>query len=266
MITRGEASTSAVVQPAPRTLRSSRARPESWRGLGDPSAFTLVELLVVVGLVIVLVGVTAVALSGRGTESAALANAQRTLMGLTATARAQAAVNHVNARLVIYAVQPPNGDAGKYLRTLMVVREDPALAGTFIAVGEPVPLPSPVCVVLPAPVPQTHLRAGITWDNNAATGPVSTLQVANTFSYRGQPGAPATQFFGTTGSGRVYYLEFDPTGAVISNPSTAPTKVALTTAVLAPNAFPQFNNANAVRGLIIRKSGAVSAVNDATSF
>ena len=42
--------------------------------------------------------------------------------------------------------------------------------------------------------------------------------------------------------------------------------LALATAVLNPNALPLFNNASSVRGLFVRKSGAVSLVNDATSF
>jgi type II secretory pathway pseudopilin PulG len=230
------------------------------------AAFTLVELMVVIGLVIILVGSISIALRGRGSEGAALANAQTVLSSLVGTARAQAAVHHTNARVVIYSEQPPTGDSNKYLRSLIVVREDPATPGTFIAVGDALTLPAPVCVVLPAPVPATHLRTGTTWDNNVATGPVSTLAVAATFSYRGQPNSPANQFFGTTGSGRVFYLEFDATGAITSNTTTSPTKIALTTAILTNNAFPQFNNASAVRGLMVRKSGAISLVNDATSF
>lgn len=261
------APSSAVLQPARRTPGIPEPRAKAPRCLASRAAFTLIELLVVVGLVIILVGATAIALSGRGGESAALANAQLAILGLTNTARAQAAVHHANARLVIYAVQPPTGDSNQYLRSLIVVREDPANAGTYIAASPVTTLPPPICVVVPAPVPQTHLRTGVTWDNNAATGPVSTaLATLNSFSYRGQPGAPANQFFGSTGSGRVYYLEFDPTGVVTSNTTTNPTKLAVTTAVLATNAFPQFNNANAVRGLIIRKSGAIAPVNDAASF
>ena len=132
-------------------------------------------------------------------------------------------------------------------------------------------LPAPICVVPPSPVPTNHLRSGVTWNNAPATGPVSTITLFSTFNYLGQspaagrPSAP--QYFGISGqSGPVYYLEFAPDGTVVSNVSSSPTKLALTTAVLAGNALPQFNNANAVRGLFVRKSGAVSLVDNANAF
>ena len=60
------------------------------------------------------------------------------------TARAQAALQHTNARLVIYAVQPPTGDWNKYLRSLIVVREDPTRTGVFIAATDVTTLPAPM--------------------------------------------------------------------------------------------------------------------------
>ena len=135
-------------------------------------------------------------------------------------------------------------------------------------VGDPVLLPEPICVVPPAPVPVNHLNTGVTWQNNAATGPVSTLSTATGFSYRGQSNpAAALQFFGRQGqNGRIHFLEFAPDGTVVSNTSGNPTKIALTTAVLGINALPRFNNANSVRGLFVRRSGSVSLVNSATGF
>ncbi len=234
-----------------------------------PAGFTLIELLAVMGIIVALIGVTSFALAGRGGEGIALANAQTAVSGLVASARAQAALHQTNARLIIYANQPPaaNADANKYLRTLQVVRLE---GSTWVATGDPVTLPASICVVPASPVPTTHLRSGVTWNNNTATGPVSTLNTATGFSMIGQSVLPGgrsnAQYFGVSGSGRVLYLEFDGTGAVVSNTSANPTKIALTTAVLAPNALPQFNNANGVRGLLIRKSGGISFVNDATSF
>src|SRR5581483_3503981 len=105
----------------------------------------------------------ALALSGRGGEGAALANAQGIVEGLVSSARAQAALNQTRARLLVYAQQPPNGDANKYLRYLQVVREEPASSNTWVATGDAVILPAPVCVVPPAPVPATHLNTGVTW-------------------------------------------------------------------------------------------------------
>jgi hypothetical protein len=96
------------------------------------------------------------------------------------------------------------------------------------------------------------------------------MAVSNSLNYFGRIGGNVRQFFGTQGtSGRVYYLQFDPSGIETGNTTAVNTKIALTTAVLNPTvqpARPKFNNASGVRGLFIRKSGAISFVNDATSF
>jgi hypothetical protein len=107
----------------------------------------------------------------------------------------------------------------------------------------------------------------VSWNNNAATGPVSTLIVLNGFSYRGQSVATTKQFFGKQGqNGRILYLEFTSDGTVSSNTTGNPTKIALTTAVVGGNVLPLFNSASTVRGLFVRKSGAISLVDDATGF
>ena len=231
--------------------------------------FTLIELVSVLGVLVLLIAIGGFALSGRGGEGAALASAQSIVTSLVQSTRAQAALHQRKARLVVYAQQPPgaNADAAKYLRVLQVLRDESG-NGDWVAAGDPVTLPAPVCVVPPPPVPANHLRAGVTWVNNAATGPVSTglstLQAG--FSYRGQRAAPGRQFFGATGqNGRVHFLEFDPDGTV-ANAGSNPVKLVVATAVLAGNAVPQFNNANGVRGLVVRRSGAVALVNDATGF
>jgi type II secretory pathway pseudopilin PulG len=234
-------------------------------------AFTLVELLVVVGLIILLVSGGALALAGRGGEGTALSNAQSLVSGLVGATRAQAALHQTNARLIVYAQIPPGvtADAGKYLRALQIVRQDPNGAPIWIAAGDPVTLPTPICVVPPAPVPANHLRLplGQTWNNNVAIGPVSTLTVQASFNYRGQSTATANQFFGINGqSGRILYLEFAPDGTLVSNATGTLTKIALSTAIVSGNAPPLFNNASSVRGLIVRKTGAVSLINAADRF
>jgi len=243
-----------------------------FRASPSARAFTLVELLVVMGVMIVLVGGFAVAIAGRGGEGAALASAQSLVASLVGSTRAQAALHQTSVRLIVYGQIPSGttGDANKYLRSLQIVRQETLATGAtvWVAVGDPVTLPAPVCVVPPAPVPTNHLRTGVTWNNNVAMGPVSTLVPLNAFNYRGQVNATASQFFGAQGqNGRILYLEFDQTGAVTTPPpSSTPVKIALATAVLAPSAVPQFNNATGVRGLVVRRSGAISLVDTSTGF
>src|SRR5205823_2782375 len=98
------------------------ARPEcSHHGVCKPDAlqraFTLIELLIVCGLISALVGIAALALGGRGGEGVALANAQSTVAALAGAARTQAVLNQTSTRLIIYATLPPTGDAAKYLRS-----------------------------------------------------------------------------------------------------------------------------------------------------
>jgi hypothetical protein len=228
--------------------------------------------MIVIGLIVFLSVGGAIAIFGRGGEGAALANAQKIVAGLIGTTRAQAALHQTNARLLIYAQQPPASTAevaALYLRALQVVRQEtlPNNTTVWVAVGDPVILPMPICVVPPSPVPLNHLRSGVTWNNNAATGPVSQLLTATGFSYRGQSSANTNQFFGRqNGSGRIHYLEFGPDGMVSSNSTGNPTKIALTTAVLGGNVLPQFSNASTVRGLFVRRAGSISYVNSATGF
>lgn len=232
------------------------------------AGFTLVELLIVVGLIILLTVGGAIALGGRGGEGMALANAQSMVASMLGAARAQAALHQTRTRLAVYATTPPGAtaDSNKYLRCLVVLREDPVDSGRYLAVGDHLTLPAPICVVPPT-VPVNHLRPGTTWPAVSTTSPHSTLvQLRNNFSYRSQANATATPFFGTSQTqGLIYYLEFGPDGTV-TNPLGASTKIALTTAILGGNALPQFNNPNGVRGIVIRKTGALSLVDESTGF
>lgn len=234
-----------------------------------PRAYTLIELLVVIGVITALVGVSAVALGGRGGEGAALASAQATLSGLVGSTRAEAVLHQARARLIIHADASSGVDpgGGKYLRMLQVVREQVLDDGTvaWLAAGSPVMLPSPICVVPPRPVPNSHLPPGVTWNNNAATGPVSNVEVDSSFHYLGHAAATMHQFFGVAGAaGRVFHLEFGPDGR-IQQAGTDPAKIALTIGAPGGDA-PQFNRPHAVRGVIVRRSGAITRVNDPTGF
>jgi prepilin-type N-terminal cleavage/methylation domain-containing protein len=216
-------------------------------------AFTLIELLVVIGLIALLVGGLTLALGDTGVTS--LATAQNTLATLVGTARAQAAVKQTEARLLIYATRPPTGDTEKYLRYFRVVIANTpgvtATGATWTAIGAPVSLPRGVFVV---PTSTTGLLAtGVVWPANPAPTSIFISTTAASYSVTGDPA--------TTAADTYFAVEFAPNGAVLP---TAP-KLAVATATVV-NGLPQFDNAGAVRGLVLRSSGAVTRVNDAGSF
>lgn len=225
-------------------------------------AFTLLELLVAVSMIVVLVVVVGSGLAGRGSDGAALISAQNSLVSLVGATRAQAALHGSTARLLVYASPPPGGEADKYLRYLQVVRDVSAgsTQSTWASAGHPVTLPAGVFVVPPAGITTT---GGFAWNLNTATGPISLFvnRTAVRLIVDGQP------FGGATG-GLAFYIEYAPDGRVTPSfvGSTSSPKLAVSTAEAAANAVPRFNNANAVRGLLLRLSGAVSPVNDVNSF
>jgi prepilin-type N-terminal cleavage/methylation domain-containing protein len=216
-------------------------------------AFTLVELMIVIGLIALLLGAVGLSLSGPGVST--LASAQNTLAALVATARAQAAVKQTEARILIYGTRPPSGDSGRFLRYLRVVTADtPGVTGAgarWTAVGSPVSLPSGISIV---PTTTSGLLAtGVVWPANPA--PVSTFLAAAPARYT-IAGDPATSAADT-----YYALQFAPDGVI----TPAAAKLALATTTVT-NGLPQFTNAGAVRGLAFRTSGAVTRVNEPGSF
>ena len=215
--------------------------------------FTLIELMIVIGLIIVLVG--GLSLSLGDTAGNSLGSAQNLVASLVGTARAQAAVNQTEARVVIYAARPPSGDSEKYLRLLQVFYNNTpgAARPTWAPVGNAVYLPRGVYVV---PTLTAGLVAtGVVW-------PTNPQPVSKTLGTDVSPSQLAgTPFFGATS---VFYIEFQADGSI--KPVSAPyTQLAVATGTVANN-LPAFNNPGAVRGIIIRPSGAVSFVNDASSF
>lgn len=225
-------------------------------------AFTLLELLVAVSMIVALVVIVGTGLAGRGSDGAALVSAQNSLISLVGATRAQAALHGSTARLLVYASPPPGGDADKYLRYLQVVRDGSpgSNSAAWISAGLPVTLPPGVFVVPPAGVTTT---GGLTWNLNTATGPISLFvnRTATRLSVDGQP-------FGGPNGGLAFYLEYAPDGRVTPSfvGSASPPKLAVSTAEASANAAPRFNNANAVRGVLLRVSGGISPINDVNSF
>jgi hypothetical protein len=211
--------------------------------------------MIVIGLIALLVGGLGFALGDTGGNS--LAGAQRELAGLVGTTRAQAALYSTEARLCIYATRPPTGDSEKYLRLLQVFRNSTpeAATATWVAAGDAFYLPRGVYLV---PNVTTGLVAsGVTWPVNPA--PISTVNVG--FVVPASAAPIGTPFNGAT----AFWIGYSADGTLNAPTGTAYAKLAIATAAVANN-LPQFNNAGAVRGLLLRPSGGVTAANDAASF
>lgn len=204
-----------------------------------------------VGLIVVLVSVLSLSLGDTGGN--ALASAQKILGSLVGSARAQAAVNQTEARVLIYGVRPPSGDSSKYLRLLQVFVANPEGSNTWTPVGSAVYLPRGIYVV---PTSTAGLLAsGVSWPTNPA--PLSTL---GTTGLNTQP--VGTAFNGAT---TVLYVQFNADGTIA--PATSPYfKLVIATGTLSSSNLTEFTNPGSICGLLIRPSGAVSFVNDATSF
>ncbi len=102
--------------------------------------FTLVELLVVIGIMAVVATVIGVGLS-RGGEGASLTAAQNMMMSQLAATRAQAALRGENAALVVVV------DAGDLPRSRRVVGVAVNDAGLWRLISDPVQLPGQVGVI-----------------------------------------------------------------------------------------------------------------------
>jgi len=122
-------------------LRQSGPLPVRRRG------FTLIEVLVVVGLIVLLAGALGLALRG-GEGGSGLIAAERAVAGLFQGARAQAVLLGTEARVII---ADDVSDPDRYMRTLALVylSTDPAKPGVWLSNGEAVTLP-PGLYVIPA--------------------------------------------------------------------------------------------------------------------
>lgn len=240
-----------VSRPIVSLSSASRARPRR--------AFTLIEIVVVISLIIVLVGGFGFAL--RDNAGSSLVRAQNTLAALVATARSQAVVNQTEAILAISAVR---GDAaGTYLRLCQVFIASPAGSPNLVAVGSPVLLPAGIYIVPPTTTGLT--AAGVIWPTNPA--PVSNFAAAARFPPAGQTPGNQTFSAGTPFNlvTQAHQIQFNSDGSILNAPAPY-LKIALTTGGLSTTNLPAFNNQFAVRGLILRPSGALSYVNEAAGF
>jgi prepilin-type N-terminal cleavage/methylation domain-containing protein len=224
-------------------------------------AFTLLELLIVVGLIGVLAGGVSLALGDSSGRS--LATAQQQLASLVGQARANAAIGQTETRLLFYGNPPPVGDATRFLRQVQLVRAvTPGSATTtWEPIGPALTLPRGIYLVPPATA--GFIAAGVVWPTNPA--PRSTLNTRINYTLV-SGNTPLIPIFGSS-----YWIEFLPNGSLRSDAALLAgqpyPKLAIATATLSATNSPLFNNPGAVRGLIIRPAtGAVTYVNEAASF
>lgn len=214
--------------------------------------FTLVELMVVVGMIVLVAGGIGFALGDPGGNS--LATAQKEVAAMVGRARAQAAVGQTETILAIYGARPPTGDPDKFLRLLQVFRNrNPGGTPSWEPVGSPVLLPRGVYVVPPST--SGFLASGVVWPTN----PPVVSNVRGPINLQQQPGTP----FGAPAT--AYVLDFAPDGTIAQVGTLAFSRLAVATAALVNN-VPQFNNPGAVRGLLLRPTGGMTFVNEANGF
>lgn len=204
------------------------------RGRGR-SAFTLLEIVVVLALVAVLAGIVGVALRGNSSGSAVL-SAQRQMAGLVSAGRAHAALSQVEVRLLVCADASAEGTLS--LRALRFVRAERATWGEL---GGIVELPAGTAVVPPVGV----AVSGEHWPATAWNGPVDL-------------GLAAAEWRS------VYFLRFLPDGRVLGRAGCGPSLLLAVAPIRRSGAALAFEGPASALGLLVQPSGGVTFLEDAS--
>ena len=85
--------------------------------------FTLIELMVVLGIIIL--SFSFIVINTSNNEGVSLKSSQRILSAIAQGAKGQAIINQTPSRLIIYADQGKDRDDDKYLRFFGIVTQDP---------------------------------------------------------------------------------------------------------------------------------------------
>ena len=219
-----------------------RARAVTKRATRGPQGFTLLELLMVVALVAIFTVEIGVALR-RPDESVALQSAQATGCSLLNAVRGRAAIAQQNARLVI-AADP--ADSENLLRFLQVVEQDSSDPANWLAQVDGIRLPAGVYVVPPAPA---AVPGNPAWPSSRRS--------------TGLPSSAQSMMINGAASGACYYVQFTPRG------TTGGGYLLLTVGhFTAGDSGPvlSLDSADNLRGMLVRSSGAITVLNDASAF
>jgi prepilin-type N-terminal cleavage/methylation domain-containing protein len=213
------------------------------------AAFTLVELLVVIGLIAVLSGVLGLAL-GRGNSGAALQSAQSTASALVAGARAQAATSFSDAGLFVNVTPASDGFLSEFYIATWNGTE-------WIARGDPSRLPSSIYLV-----PENSAFPGnVSFDGDT---PWSNERRSAAF-VAGARQLKATN--GTTDIGPDSYrlvARFNPRGS--TNTTDTLRRLVFAAAQRSDATTLRFDNADALRGMTISNYGIPTLIHEAAAF
>ncbi len=212
------------------------------------SAFTLVELLVVLGVIAIFVGAFATALRP-GNPSVAVQGAQANFAALLTQARGVAVLKGADTRLIVHA-DPDNPD--RFLRFAGIVfdaNNDPDNPD-WRAATDGISLPNGVFVVPPAEASLSEVSYEDDWDD----------RVRSRFS------GTSTELMEYISNDEedYYYVTFNQRGLVEDAESPL---LAVATAQPGPDGVGlNFDNSGAASGLIVRLYGSFVLLNEAAAF